>query len=63
MAKLLTANLFDSLAYLLIDAVNEMSGSSEEVLKSTHFVDLIAASMRLFGIILLSNPTPSVLQL
>ncbi|VDD74216.1 unnamed protein product [Mesocestoides corti] len=59
-AKVFSNCLFDNLTFLLIDAVTEVAGAEAE---AVHFVELVVASMRVFGIILLSNPTYGVIQL
>ncbi|KAH9280985.1 WD repeat and FYVE domain-containing protein 3 [Echinococcus granulosus] len=60
LAKLVSDCLFDSLIFLIMDAVNGMNSCNPT---SVHFGQLIAASMRLFGIVLLTTPTYGVLQL
>ncbi|VDM30874.1 unnamed protein product [Hydatigera taeniaeformis] len=59
-AKLLNDCLFDSLVFLIMDAVTEVDSSNPT---SVHFVELIAACMRLFGIVLITTPNYGVLQL
>lgn len=60
LAKLVSDCLFDGLVFLIMDAVNEVNNNDPT---SAHFAELIAACMRLFGIVLLTTPNYGVLQL
>ena len=59
-SKLVADCLFDSLIYILVDALEEVNSDNAA---AVHFMELVAATMRLFTIILLANPTSWVLQL
>eukprot|EP00108_Taenia_solium_P001272 TsM_001024900 transcript=TsM_001024900 gene=TsM_001024900 len=60
LAKLVSDCLFDGLVFLIMDAVNEVNNNDPT---SAHFAELVAACMRLFGIVLLTTPNYGVLQL
>ncbi|KAL5107634.1 WD repeat and FYVE domain-containing protein 3 [Taenia crassiceps] len=63
LAKLVSDCLFDSLVFLIMDAVNEMNNNNNNNPTSAHFAELIAACMRLFSIVLLTTPNYGILQL
>nr|CDS28413.2 hypothetical transcript [Hymenolepis microstoma] len=60
LARLISGNLIDSLIFFLLGALNETQSS---IADGVHFHELLAACLRLFGIVLITNPVYGVLQL
>ncbi|VDO03945.1 unnamed protein product [Rodentolepis nana] len=60
LAKLISGTIIDSLIFFLLDALNETQSSNAA---AVHFHELLAACLRLFGIVLITNPVYGVLQL